>query len=81
MSAVTVYTRENCYQCKLTYADLDKKGIDYELVDLDKNPDIFTRLKSEGHRALPVVVSPIGTWAGLRFDMLNQLQMACKAGV
>ena len=39
MSAVTVYTKPNCVQCKATFRALDKAGIDYTAVDITLDTD------------------------------------------
>ena len=39
MSAVTVYTKPNCVQCKATFRALDKAGIDYTPVDITLDTD------------------------------------------
>lgn len=81
MNAVTVYSRENCFQCKLTYRDLENKGIDFDVVDLDKDPDALNRIQAAGHKSLPVVETPVGTWTGFRPDMLSDLAVAENAKV
>ncbi len=42
--AVTVYTKPSCVQCNATYKALDKKGIEYNTVDLSEDPTALDRM-------------------------------------
>ncbi len=33
---VKLYTKQNCVQCKMTKKELDKLGIDYEIIQIDE---------------------------------------------
>ena len=36
--SVTVYTKPACVQCNATYRALDKRGIEYQIVDVTGGP-------------------------------------------
>jgi glutaredoxin 3 len=38
MSKITVYTTERCPYCRQARALLDKRGLDYELINLEMDP-------------------------------------------
>lgn len=70
---VTVYTKPACVQCTATYRALDKKGISYQSVDITEDADAYERLLALGHKAAPVVESPIGDWAGFNPGKITEL--------
>jgi len=51
----TLYSAENCTQCNFTKKLLDDRGIDYEPIDIDKQPEAREKLKSEGLMSVPVL--------------------------
>ena len=57
-----------CPNCVRTGKIFDKKGVPYETVKVDDAT--AGRLRSKGHRQLPVVESPVGTWDGMRPDKI-----------
>jgi glutaredoxin-like protein NrdH len=71
--SVTVYTKPRCVQCNATYRALDKNGIAYESVDITEDTEAYESLVARGHQAAPVVVSPIGEWAGFLPDKITEL--------
>lgn len=77
MSAVTVYTKPNCVQCKATFRALDKAGIDYTAVDISENPDARDYVMALGYLAAPVVVVDENThWSGYRDTRISALAAA-----
>lgn len=77
---VTVYTKPACTQCNATYRTLDKKGIEYQSVDITEDADALERLKALGFGSAPVVESAFGTWAGFKPDKIEELAEFLKAG-
>ena len=64
---VTVFSKNNCVQCKMTKMFLKQHNI-------DEQPEFIERLKADGFRATPVVKLPNGdAFSGFRPDMLKQL--------
>lgn len=54
--AITVYTKPGCVQCRSTERWLDKKGVEYEDIDITKSPDDLQAVLALGYKAAPVVV-------------------------
>lgn len=75
---ITVYTKNNCQQCKITKRKLHSMGIDYHEYNVDEDPKALDYLLERGLRSLPVVVTEDDTWTGLRMDKLNNLQKNMK---
>lgn len=78
---ITVYTAgERCMACKLTRADLDKRGIDYTAVDLTTDEDARAYVAGLGHHSAPVVVvtddDTMRDWSGYRPDAIAALAAA-----
>ena len=56
-SPVTVYSKPACVQCDATYRALDKRGINYDVVDLTQDPKALELVRSLGYLQAPVVVA------------------------
>jgi len=57
---VTVYTKPDCPGCTLTKSILQKAGVDFEVIDLTRNPDAMTYVtKVLGVQTAPVVVADV----------------------
>lgn len=39
MKQITVYSRQSCAPCKILKQWLDYKGVSYDVLDIDENPD------------------------------------------
>ncbi|MFS2221937.1 glutaredoxin-like protein NrdH [Pantoea sp. B65] len=70
---IIIYTKDNCVQCNATKNAMDKKGLDYQLVNLDSEPAAVETLKSLGYRQLPVVMAADQHWSGFRPDKISAL--------
>lgn len=73
---VTVYTKPGCDQCKATYVQFDKAGIEYTVVDLTENPEARAHVQSLGYLQVPVVVAVDQHWSGFRIDRIKALAAA-----
>lgn len=79
--SVTIYTKENCVQCRATTRAMDKAGISYELKSATE-PDNLTYLKDDlAVTAAPVVVADgadaedgeLTYWYGFRPELVKEL--------
>ncbi|PAY43068.1 glutaredoxin domain-containing protein, partial [Ligilactobacillus salivarius] len=61
-NVVTVYSKNNCQQCKITKRKLHSMGIDYHEYNVDEDPKALDYLLERGLRSLPVVVTEDDTW-------------------
>jgi len=74
MSQITVYTKPACVQRNATFKALDKRGIEYQKIDVTENPEAREYVMSLGYLGAPVVyVSPTVHWSGFRPDRLARL--------
>jgi glutaredoxin-like protein NrdH len=73
---VTVYTKPNCVQCNATKNYLDAKGVEYNTVDITKDPDALDTLIENGFKAAPVVNYDGEWWAGFQPDLIDKKLVA-----
>ncbi|CAK1226207.1 glutaredoxin domain-containing protein [Fructobacillus tropaeoli] len=66
-----IYTRKNCAECAATKLYLKTKGVAFEEVSLDQNPELYTHFKNEGKKRTPIVESSVGDWLGFSPKKLN----------
>lgn len=77
MPTITVYTKPHCPQCSGTKRWLDRRGVDYDTVDVSQDVQALEAIRELGYAAAPVVfVSPAAGldvhWSGLRPDLLAE---------
>jgi glutaredoxin-like protein NrdH len=70
---ITVYSKPACVQCTATTRALDRKGIEYTVVDISEDADAYAMVEGLGYRQVPVVVAGEQHWAGFRPDMIGAL--------
>ncbi len=57
MSNVVIYTTAYCSYCRAAKALLDSKGVEYEEIDLTKDPTAKRRVMEEtGWRTVPIIL-------------------------
>ena len=74
--SVTVYTKPACVQCNATYRALDKRGIDYQVVDVTEDAAALEKIKELGYMQAPVVITEQDHWSGFRPDKIAELEPA-----
>lgn len=57
---ITVYTKQDCVQCKATKRWMDSKGVRYNEVDILNDDAAMARIKNAGFLAAPVVETSTG---------------------
>ena len=68
---VTVFSKNNCIQCKMTKRFLEEHNVAFIEHNIDEQPEFIENLKAEGFLATPVVKHPDGnTFTGFRPDRL-----------
>ena len=70
---VTVYSKPACVQCDATYRALDRKGIEYSVVDISTDVDALEQVRALGYLQAPVVVAGDESWSGFRPDQITAL--------
>ncbi|EOC1325335.1 glutaredoxin-like protein NrdH [Cronobacter dublinensis] len=71
---ITIYTRNDCVQCHATKRALENRGIAFDTINLDEQPEAIDTLREQGFRQLPVVMADDLSWSGFRPDMINRLR-------
>jgi len=77
---IIIYTKDNCVQCGATKSAMDKQGIAYQLINLDREPTELETLKALGYRQVPVVMAEGEHWSGFRPDKIAALGRAVAQG-
>ncbi|HCM9180214.1 TPA: glutaredoxin-like protein NrdH [Enterobacter kobei] len=71
--SIIIYTRNNYVQCHATKRAMESRGIVFEMVNIDQQPEAAETLRAQGFRQLPVVIAGETRWSGFRPDMINRL--------
>lgn len=70
---VTVYTKPDCVQCKMTFKALDGQGTEYVVCDVTTDLAAYDSVKQMGYSAMPIVVAGEDSWAGFKLDRIRAL--------
>jgi len=70
---ITVYSKPSCVQCTATTREMDRKGIEYQYIDLTEDSEAMETVANMGYRQAPVVVAGEEHWAGFRPDKISAL--------
>ncbi|AOF48559.1 glutaredoxin-like protein NrdH [Tetragenococcus halophilus] len=70
---ITLFSKNNCMQCKMTKRFLAENNINFEEVNIDNEPNALDWLKEQGFQSVPVITSDATTVVGFRPDQLRQL--------
>ncbi len=77
MSRVVIYTTTYCPYCRAAKALLDSKGVEYEEIDLTKDPTAKRRIMEEmGWRTVPIILINGNLIGG--YDQLQGLEREGK---
>ena len=68
-----VYSLPNCQMCRATKNYLEKRGHDYEVVDLADSPDDAERFKRLGLMQAPIVEHGDMLFSGFQPQMLDEV--------
>lgn len=55
MKKLTVYSMEGCAACVAATNLLKSKGVPFDVIKIDEDPEAWEFLKAEGHRAMPQI--------------------------
>ena len=76
---ITVWTKPNCIQCVMTKKEMDKRGIRYEEMNLERHPDAVEAFMEAGLLAAPIVITDIKRWSGFRLNKIESLHNYLKS--
>lgn len=58
---ITIYSTDNCFQCKMAKKYLTEHGKDFEEINLTQNPEFSDHVKfTLGYASAPVITIPVG---------------------
>ena len=70
---ITVYSKPGCGGCTFTKKHLEDKGVDFKEVDVAKDSEGLSRVKSLGYSSLPVVEFEDIHFNGYQADELDKV--------
>ena len=70
---VTVYSKNNCVQCKMTKRFLDSNNVEYKEINLDEQPEFIEQVKELGFSAAPIIQTPTEVFSGFQPAKLKEL--------
>lgn len=73
MAAITVFSKNNCMQCKMTKKFLDQHGADFEEINIDEKPEKIEYVKNLGFSAVPVIEAGNVVFSGFQPSKLKEL--------
>lgn len=76
---ISVFTKPNCIQCEMTKKEMDKRGIEYEELNLENHPEAVEAFIEAGLLAAPIVITDIKRWSGFRLNKIESLHNYLKS--
>lgn len=73
MAKITVFSKNNCMQCKMTKRFLEEAGADFEDINIDEHPEKVDYVKGLGFTAAPVIESGEVVFSGFQPEKLKTL--------
>lgn len=70
---VTIYSKNNCVQCKMSKKFLDEHNVAYKEINLDEQPEFIEHVKSLGFSAAPVIETENEVFSGFQPTKLKSL--------
>ena len=70
---VTVYSKNNCVQCKMTKRFLDSNKIAYREINLDEQPEYIEQVKELGFSDATIIQTPTEVFSGFQPAKLKKL--------
>ncbi|HFU3729252.1 glutaredoxin-like protein NrdH [Streptococcus suis] len=70
---VTIYSKNNCVQCKMSKKFLDEHNVVYKEINLDEQPEFIEHVKNLGFSAAPVIETENEVFSGFQPTKLKAL--------
>ena len=70
---ITIFSKNNCMQCKMTEKLLDKEGADYQEINIDERPEMIDYVKDLGFSAAPVIKAGDIIFSGFQPAKLKEI--------
>lgn len=79
MMKITLWELPNCVQCAQTKKEFDRRGIIYQVKQLNKSQTAVRRFIDMGLTAAPIVETDDRRWSGFRLDKIKSLDNHLKS--
>lgn len=73
MAKITIFSKNNCMQCKMSKKFLEQHGADFEEINLDEVPEKIDYVKSLGFTSAPVIEAGDVVFSGFQPNKLKEL--------
>lgn len=73
MATITVYSKNNCMQCRMTKKFLEENGADFQEINIDVETDKIDYVKSLGFTSAPVIEAGEVVFSGFQPAKLKEL--------
>ncbi len=70
---ITVYSKNNCMQCKMTKKFLEQHGANFQEINIDEYPEKVDYVKSLGFTSAPVIEADNLVFSGFQPAKLKEL--------
>ncbi|VTT06628.1 glutaredoxin-like protein NrdH [Streptococcus dysgalactiae] len=70
---ITVYSKNNCMQCKMTKKFLEQHGANFQEINIDEHPEKVEYVKSLGFTSGPVIEADNLVFSGFQPAKLKEL--------
>lgn len=76
--SIVVYSKPACSQCDSTYRHLDRKKLEYTVIDISEDKGAFDHVMSSGIMSAPLVEVTFESgethaWGGYNYDEIESL--------
>lgn len=73
MANITIFSKNNCMQCRMTKKFLEQHGADFEEINLDETPEKIDYVKTLGFSTAPVIEAGDIVFSGFQPTKLKEL--------
>ncbi|AXQ78311.1 glutaredoxin-like protein NrdH [Streptococcus chenjunshii] len=73
MSQITLFSKNNCMQCKMTKKFLEQHQASFEEINIDEHPEKIDYVKSLGFTAAPVIEAGDLVFSGFQPNKLKEI--------
>lgn len=73
MSNITVFSKNNCMQCKMTKKFLEKEAVAFQEINIDEQPEYIEHVKDLGFAAAPVIQAGDIVFSGFQPAKLKEI--------
>ncbi|ESA55596.1 putative glutaredoxin-like protein NrdH [Streptococcus pyogenes GA41394] len=70
---ITVYSKNNCIQCKMTKKFLEQHGANFQEINIDEHPEKVDYVRSLGFTSAPVIEADNLVFSGFQPAKLKEL--------